>query len=71
MSSILSWVALSLGGRDEVVGPDGFFARTGSMSLWMEDVSVSSFLKVWANFCRTVLQNDSQRHSKQLAMNML
>lgn len=33
MSSILSWVALSLGGRDEIVGPDGFFARTGSMSL--------------------------------------
>ena len=68
MSSILSWVALSLGGRNEVVGPDGFFATTGSRSLWMEDVSASSFFKIWANFCKTVLQNESQKHSKGMKM---
>lgn len=50
MSSILSLVALSLGRRDEVIGPEWFFAKTGPISLWMEDISESSLFIVRADF---------------------
>lgn len=50
MSSILSLVALSLGRRDEVIGPEGFFAKTVPTSLWMEDISESSLFIICADF---------------------
>lgn len=46
MSSILLLAALSLGGSVEAVGPSGFLARMGSISIWIASFSDSSFLRV-------------------------
>ena len=50
MSSILLLAALNLIGRVEEVGPKGFTARTGSISLWTLDFSDSSFLRLREDF---------------------
>lgn len=61
-SSIFSLVALSFGGREEAVGPRGFFARIGCISVWMTDFSDSSFLTVWVDFWRTRNPSVTFRH---------
>lgn len=50
---ILLSAELSLSATVEAVGPRGFLARMGSISLWMADFSDSSFLTVQADFCGT------------------
>lgn len=50
MSSNLLLAALSLRGSVEAVGPKGFLARIGSISLWTVDFSDSSFLTARADF---------------------
>lgn len=53
MLSILLLAALSLRGSVEAMGPRGFLARIGSISLWIADFSDSSFLTVLVDFWRT------------------
>lgn len=61
-SSILSLVALSFAGREEAVGPRGFFARIECISVWMTDFSDSRFLTVWVDFWRTRNPSVTFRH---------
>lgn len=61
MSSILSLVALSLGTREDVVGPTGFLASRESTSLWTAAFSDSSFLTAWAVFWK---QSQTHRRDK-------
>lgn len=52
MSSILLLAALNFRGRAEALGPSGFLARTGPISLWILDFSDSSFRRLRDDFWR-------------------